>query len=131
MAKDSSGGYKVNDLTEIIIGSAIEVHKNLGPGLLESAYQQAMAYEFADKGIKFLIEKPIPVKYKGRNIDCAFRADMVVEDAVIIELKAVDKLMPIHTAQLITYLKLSGLKVGLLINFNVGLLKNGIKRVIV
>lgn len=128
---DALEEQKINGLTERIIGAAIEVHRNLGPGLLESAYQQCMAYELVDKGIKFVLEKEIPVKYKGNEINCAFRADMIVEDTVIVELKSVDKLMPIHNAQIITYLKISSKKVGLLINFNVGLLKNGIKRIII
>lgn len=128
---DTLEEQKINSLTEKIIGAAIEVHKNLGPGLLESAYQQCMAYELTDRGINFVLEKEIPVKYKGNNVNCAFRADMIVEDTVIVEFKALDRIMPIHDAQIITYLKISGKKIGLLINFNVGLLKNGIKRIII
>ena len=121
---------RINNLSGRIIGSAIEVHRQLGPGLLESAYQLCLAYEFRENGINFLLEHPLPIKYKNIDIDCAFRADFIVEDSIILELKAVEKIIPIHEAQLITYLKITGIKLGLLINFNVKLLKNGIKRII-
>ena len=120
----------VNAITEAIIGAAIEVHRNLGPGLLESAYQQCLAYEFGLRHLSFVRERPLPVVYKGTLIDCAYRLDFWVEDAVIVELKAVDVIHPIHTAQLLTYLKLTGCHVGLLINFNVSVLKLGIKRLV-
>jgi len=117
-------------ITEKIIGAAIEVHKQLGPGLLESAYQVCLAYEMGLRGIRFEREKPMPLIYKGITMEQAYRADFVVEDTIIVELKAVKEFENIHTAQLMSYLKLADLKLGLLLNFNVKLLKNGgIKRV--
>jgi GxxExxY protein len=115
-------------LTERIIGAAIEVHRHLGPGLLESTYQACLAYELTQRGMTIGFESPLPVIYKGIKIDCGYRLDIVVNDAVILELKSVENLAPIHEAQLITYLKLSGKRVGLLINFNVQFLKDGIVR---
>ena len=111
-----------------MIGCAIEVHRELGPGLLESAYQRCLAYELGRKGFAFEVERSLPILYKGEAIDCNYRLDLVVEDLVLLELKSVAALDPIHEAQIITYLKLSKLPVGLLINFNVEVLKNGIKR---
>jgi GxxExxY protein len=122
--------YPEKELTEKVIGAAIEVHKQLGPGLLESIYQACLARELALCGIKFEQEKPLPVEYKGVHLDCGYRLDFIVEQKVIIELKAVDELNSNHKAQLLTYLKLTGCKVGLLINFNVPLLKDGIRRLI-
>ncbi|HNT30620.1 MAG TPA: GxxExxY protein [bacterium] len=113
-----------------IIGAAIEVHKTLGPGLLESAYQQALAYEFAHQAIDFKIEVSLSVVYKEVKLDCAFKADFVVEDKIIVELKAVERLMPIHQAQLLTYLQLTKIRLGLLFNFNNLVLTRGIKRMI-
>ena len=121
---------EIDKLSNKVIGLAIEVHRNLGPGLLESAYQQCLAYELSTNNIEFVSEHNIPVKYKEVNIDCGFRADIIVADNVILELKAVDKILPIHEAQLLTYLKITGIKLGLIINFNVVLLKQGIKRII-
>ncbi len=121
---------EIDRLSNKIIGLAIETHRQLGPGLLESAYQQSLAYEFSKNNIPFELEKKIPVIYKSVNIDCAYRADMVVDNKILLELKSVDRLLPIHEAQVLTYLKLSGLKLGLLINFNVTLLKRGIRRII-
>jgi len=121
---------KIDLLSNKVIGIAIEVHRNLGPGLLESVYQQCLAYEFADAGIKFEIEKVIPIKYKKVDIDCSFRADFIIEDSMILELKTVERILPIHKAQVLTYLKLASIRLGIIINFNVKLLKNGIKRVI-
>jgi GxxExxY protein len=118
---------KANDLTEIIIGAAMEVHKQLGPGLLESAYLAAMRRELELRGIPFESEKPLPVSYKGERIDCGYRIDLLVDGRVVVELKAVEALHEVHEAQLLTYLKLGGWKIGL-INFNVALLKSGIKR---
>jgi GxxExxY protein len=115
-------------LTRQIIGAAIEVHKELGPGLLESAYQTCLAHELNLRGIRFSQEVALPVTYKGKKLDCGYRPDFIVNDKVVVELKAVEKLEPIHEAQLLTYLKLSDCKVGLLINFNVPVLKNGIVR---
>jgi GxxExxY protein len=115
-------------LTEQIIGAAIEVHRELGPGLLESAYEQCFCHELHLRGIAFQCQVELPVKYKGLGLDCGYRIDMVVESAVIVELKSIEQILPIHHAQLLTYLRLSGKKVGLLINFNVSVLKNGIVR---
>lgn len=117
-----------NDLTYEINGAAIEVHRELGPGLLESVYEAAMCQELATRGIAFVRQSEIAVTYKGNLLDCGFRADIVVEGHVILELKAVDQLLPIHEAQLINYLKLAHLPLGLLINFNVSILKNGLRR---
>src|SRR6266508_1715749 len=119
-----------NQLTEKIIGCAIEVHKGLGPGLLESAYEECFCYEFAQNGISFIRQVPLPVVYKGIKLDCGYRIDVLVNDLVIIELKTVEKLLPIHDAQLLKYLKLYRRPLGLLINFNVPILKDGIKRLV-
>ena len=106
------------------------VHKELGPGLLESAYEACLAYELAECGLAVERQKALPVKYRGVKVDCGYRMDLLVEEKVIVELKAQDRLEPIHKAQLLSYLKLSGCKVGLLINFNVKVLKNGIPRLV-
>ena len=121
---------KINDITEKIIGAAIAVHRELGPGLLESAYEACLAYEIARQGFAVERQKELPVKYRNVKLDCGYRIDLLVERKVIIEIKAIDKLAPIHTAQLLSYLKLSGCRVGLLINFNVKVLKDGIRRLI-
>jgi len=117
-------------LSNQVIGCAIEVHRVLGPGLLESVYAQALGYELIAKGIKVQMEVPMPVAYKTVKLDCGFRIDLLVEGQLIVELKSVDALVPLHDAQLLTYLKLAGIKTGLLINFNVPLLKNGLKRIV-
>jgi GxxExxY protein len=119
------------ELTELIIGAAIEVHRELGPGLLESAYEAALAHELALRGVRFARQKEMPVRYKGFLIEVGYRLDLLVEDHVIVELKAVTEMHPIYEAQLITYLRLSNIRVGLLINFNVPRLKEGIIRRIV
>ena len=113
-----------------IIGAAIEVHRNLGPGLLESAYEECLCRELSICGLSFERQKPLAVSYKGVKLDCGYRLDVVVGGSVILELKTVDQIEPIHEAQLLTYLKLSGLKLGILINFNVPILKEGIKRIV-
>jgi GxxExxY protein len=118
----------LNKITEAIIGAAISVHRVLGPGLLESAYQACLAYELLDRGYRIEQQKSLPVVYKGVKLDCGYRLDFVVEDCVIVELKSVDELSSVHDAQILSYLKLSGLKVGLLVNFNVKMLKYGIRR---
>ncbi len=118
----------LNKITEAIIGAAIKVHRTLGPGLLESAYQECLCRELSLREIPFQREVALPVCYEGVLLDCGYRLDLVVADSVIVELKALDHLMPVHEAQLLTYLKLSGKRVGLLINFNVPLLKDGILR---
>jgi GxxExxY protein len=115
-------------ITEPIIGAAIEVHRELGPGLLESAYEECFCHELHLRGLNFQRQVELPVAYKGLKLDCGYRLDVVVEDAVIVELKSIEQVSPIHQAQLLTYLRLSGKKVGLLINFNVAVLKNGIVR---
>lgn len=116
------------DLTGQIIAAAIEVHRELGPGLLESAYQACLAREFIVRGLSFEQEKPLPVEYRGVRVDCGYRLDFLVAGRVVVELKAVDVIAPVHEAQLLTYLRLTGCRVGLLINFNVPVLKSGIKR---
>ncbi len=119
---------ELNRVTQTVIGAAITVHKALGPGLLESAYETCLAYEIAECGLSVERQKPLPLVYKDVTLDCGYRLDLLVEDAVIVEVKAVDELMPIHEAQLLSYLKLSGCKVGLLLNFNSLVLKHGIRR---
>ncbi len=121
---------RLNKITETIIGVAINVHRALGPGLLESAYEACMVYDLAQAGLKIEQQKPLPIVYRGVKLECAYRLDLMVENDVIVEIKSVEKLLPIHQAQLMSYLKLSDCKVGLLINFNVKILRNGIKRVV-
>ena len=119
-----------NKITETIIGCAINVHKELGPGLLESAYEACLLYDLFQTKMKIESQKPLPIIYKNVKLDCGYRLDLLIEDEVVVEIKSVEKLLPIHKAQLLSYLKISGLKVGLLINFNVKLLKDGIIRVV-
>ena len=121
---------ELNRITEIIIGAAMAVHRELGPGLLESAYEACLAYELPERGLSVERQKALPVRYRGVNVDCGYRIDLLVEGKVIVELKAVERLEAIHKAQLLSYLKLSGCKVGLLINFNVKILKDGIRRLV-
>jgi GxxExxY protein len=118
----------VNEITESIIGAAIEVHRAIGPGLLESAYTQCLCYELTPRKLPFTLELPLPVLYKGLKLDCGYRLDMVVADAVVVEVKAEESLIPVHAAQLLTYLRLGAWKAGLLINFNVPKLHEGIVR---
>ncbi len=118
----------LNRLTHDVIGAAIEVHRHLGPGLLESAYKVCLCRELVNRGIPFEIEKALPVEYKGQHLDCGYRLDLLVEKQLVVEVKSVEGLAPIHEAQLLTYLQLGGWKVGLLINFNVLVLKDGIRR---
>ncbi len=120
----------INKLSSRIIGEAIEVHKALGPRLLESAYEECICYELSIGGLSLERQKPLAVQYKGINLDCGYRLDVVVEDAIILELKSCEKIEPIHKAQLLTYLKLSGFKLGLLLNFNVVLMREGIVRIV-
>ena len=119
-----------NEITHEIIGAAIEVHKLLGPGLLESAYEACLCHEFAIRKIGFQKQKPVPLVYKEIKLDCGFRLDLLVEQRVVVELKSVDALAPIHEAIMLTYLRLSGHTLGLLINFNVSILKEGVRRFI-
>ena len=121
---------QINELTGKVIGAAIEVHKQLGPGLLESAYEACLAYELTARGIPFKRQVELSVKYKEVSIDCGYRIDMLVDDVLVLELKAAETLLPIHKAQILTYMRLSGCRYGLLLNFNVVLLKNGIQRFI-
>jgi len=116
-----------NEITHEIIGAAIEVHKLLGPGLLESAYEACLCHEFAIRRIGFQKQKPVPLVYKEIKLDCGFRLDLLVEKRIVVELKLVDALAPIHEAIMLTYLRLSGHTLGLLINFNVSILKEGIR----
>jgi GxxExxY protein len=118
-------------ITETIIGAAIEVHRVTGPGLLESVYEECLCYELSQARLTFRRQVDLPVVYKGIKLDCGFRMDVVVEDSIILELKTVEHLLPIHSAQLLTYLKLSGKKVGLLMNFNEPVLRRGLKRLVV
>jgi len=121
---------KLNKITKTIIGMAINIHRALGPGLLESAYEACMVYDLVKAGLKVEQQKPLPIVYRGVKLECSYRLDLMIEKEVIVEIKSVEKLLPIHQAQLMSYLKLSDCKVGLLINFNVKVLKNGIKRVV-
>jgi GxxExxY protein len=125
---ESTEEFENNSLTDAIIGAAISVHRELGPGLLESVYEKCLALELTKSGIQVSSQKEIPLTYKGLALESGFRADLIVENRVLIELKSVDQLLPVHTAQVLTYLKLTNLRTALLINFNVQLLKNGIKR---
>jgi GxxExxY protein len=119
---------KFDGLSNRVIGCAIQVHRDLGPGLLESAYEQCLAHELRLSGIAFRLQWPLPVQYRGVQIDCGYRVDILVEDALILELKCVERITSINQAQLLTYMKLAGIKVGFLINFNVVRLRDGIRR---
>ena len=119
----------INELSSKIIGGAIEVHKALGPGLLESAYEECICHELNLQGFSLERQKPLPVIYKGIILDCGYRLDIVVEKMIILELKSCEKIEPIHKAQLLTYLKLAGLNLGLLLNFNVPVMRDGIVRI--
>jgi GxxExxY protein len=118
----------LNDLTYETIGAAIEVHRTLGPGLLESSYRECLCRELSLRGVAFRREYGLPLQYKGIQLECGYRIDILVADLVVVEIKAIEKLAPVHEAQLLTYLRLGGWKVGLLINFNVVVLKEGIYR---
>ena len=120
----------INKLSSKIIGAAIEVHKAIGPGLLESAYEQCICHELSLRGLSFKRQVPLSVSYKGISLDCGYRLDVVVEDVIILELKSCERIEPIHRAQLLTYLKLSGLNIGLLLNFNTTVMRDGIVRIV-
>src|SRR5262245_57190953 len=122
-----SGPIGLNRLTEQIIGAPMEVHRHLGPGLLESAYEECLCYELNERGIHFERQVPVPVSYKKLKLSCSYRLDLLVEGLVIVEVKAIDQILPVHPAQLLTYLKATNKQLGLLINFQVPLLKQGIK----
>ena len=128
VAKIDSNEYE--NLTREVIGAAIEVHKHLGPGLLESAYEECLCHELSLRKITYERQKPLPINYKQFKLDCAYRLDLVVEDKVILELKSCERIEDIHKAQLLTYLKLSGLQLGLILNFNVPIMEEGIVRVV-
>ena len=117
-----------DELSSKVIGCALEVHKQLGPGLLESAYERCLSFELLCAGIHHEVQKELPIDYKGTKLDCGYRVDLLVDGTLIVELKAVDKLLPIHEAQILTYMKLADVRTGLLMNFNVTRLKDGIKR---
>ncbi|HBG26742.1 MAG: GxxExxY protein [Planctomycetes bacterium GWF2_41_51] len=117
-----------DQISNRVIGCAIDVHKSLDPGLLESAYEKCLSFELTNAGISHDVQQELPVEYKGMKLDCGYRTDIIIENELVIELKTVDKILPIHEAQLLTYMKLSGIRAGLLINFNVCKLKDGIKR---
>jgi GxxExxY protein len=120
--------FENDRLTEKVIGLAIEVHRQLGPGLLESAYEECLCLELREAGLAFRRQVPLPITYKSVRLDCGYRLDVVIEDQLILELKAVEGLLPIHEAQVLTYMRLSGIRTGLLLNFNTAVLKNGIRR---
>jgi GxxExxY protein len=117
-----------DDFSRTVIGLAIDVHRELGPGLLESAYEECLAYELQQASIRFFRQEPVPIVYKGLSLDCGYRLDLLVEDRLVVELKSVEDLLPIFDAQVLTYMKLARKSVGLLINFNVPMLKMGLKR---
>lgn len=119
-----------NEITDKIIGAAIEVHRHLGPGLLESAYEECLCHELGQIGLTFERQVHLPIAYKGLRLDCSYRMDLVVEGRIIVEIKAIEGLLPIHTAQVLIYLKSSGKQLGLLINFNETILKKGLKRIV-
>jgi GxxExxY protein len=121
---------QLNQITDKVIGAAMAVHRALGPGLLESAYEACLAFELAERGLNVERQKALPVVYRGVQIECGYRLDLVVDDVVIVEVKAVERLNAVHEAQLLSYLRLSGHPLGLLINFNVMLLKHGLKRLV-
>jgi GxxExxY protein len=121
---------KLDQITRRIIGAAIEVHKTVGPGLLESAYQACLAFELREGGLKVEEQIALPVVYKNVSLDCGYRIDLLVKSEVVVEIKAIEALAPIHEAQLLSYLRLSGKRVGLLINFHVRMLKDGLKRIV-
>ncbi len=130
---EAHGGHEVEfeESTRRIIGAAIHVHRRLGPGLLESAYRACLAVELQRRGFRVQQEVPIPIVYEGFPVDCSYRLDLLVDGEVVVELKAVEQLNPVHVAQLITYLRLSGHRIGLLMNFNVAVLKDGLRRIVV
>jgi len=121
---------QLNAITEQIIGAAMEVHRSIGSGLLESAYEACLAYELRQRGFRVDQQKPLPVVYKGVQLDCGYRLDMVVNECVIVEIKAVERLTTVHDAQLLSYLRLLDCRVGLLLNFHCTMLKNGIRRIV-
>jgi GxxExxY protein len=130
MNRRDAEAQRKDPISEAVIGFCIQIYRELGPGLLESAYEECLCYELSNAGLKFERQKPLPVAYKAVHLDCGYRIDLVVGDKLIVELKTVESLLPIHEAQLLTYLKLSGITAGLLINFNVPILIQGVKRLV-
>jgi GxxExxY protein len=130
MEHEDAKTRRFGDCSEAVIGACIEVHRHLGPGLLESAYEHCVAHELGVLGLRFERQRPVPLEYKGTKLECGYRLDLVVEDALVIEIKCVDRLLPIHAAQLLTYLRLTRLQTGLLVNFRETVLKSGLKRMI-
>jgi len=121
---------RINLITEKAIGCAIEVHKAIGPGLLESAYEECLCYELSQNGLSFQRQVPLPVVYKDVKLDCGYQLDIIVEDLVILEIKAVERIIPIHEAQLLSYLRMLDKRIGLILNFHAAVLRNGIKRIV-
>ena len=130
MEQEDAKTRRFEDCSEVVIGACIEVHRHLGPGLLESAYEHCVAHELSALGLRFERQRPVPLEYKGTKLECGYRLDLVVEDALVVEIKCVDGLLPIHKAQLLTYLRLTTLHTGLLVNFRETVLKNGLRRLI-
>ena len=128
MGQEDGKTGRFGDCSEAVIGACIEVHRQLGPGLLESAYEHCLAYELNLLGLRFERQRPSPLEYKGTHLDCGYRLDLVVEEALVIEVKCVDRLLRVHQAQLLTYLRLTKLHTGLLVNFRESVLKNGLRR---
>jgi GxxExxY protein len=128
MEQEDGKTGRFGDCSEAVIGACIEVHRHLGPGLLESAYEECVAHELTTLGLRFERQRPVPLEYKGTRLDCGYRLDFLVEESLIVEIKCVDGLLPIHTAQLLTYLRLTGLHAGLLVNFHHAVLKSGLRR---
>ena len=130
MFDPESAGVRINSITEKVIGCAIEVHRAIGPGLLESAYEECLCYELSQCGLNFERQVPLPVVYKAVKLDCGYVLDIIVEDLVILEIKAVERIMPIHEAQLLSYLRMLDKRVGLTLNFHLSIMKNGVKRIV-
>jgi GxxExxY protein len=128
--EDDNERERLNQLSNVIIGAALRVHSELGPGMLESAYEACLLFELTDEGLRVERQKPLPLIYRGHRLDCGYRVDMIVEDGIVIEVKAIERLEKVHGAQLLSYLRQLKLKLGLLINFNVKWLQDGIKRVV-
>lgn len=128
MEHADGGGGRFGDCSSMVIGACIEVHRHLGPGLLESAYEECLAHELTLLGARFERQRPLPLEYKGTYVACGYRLDLVFDDRLIVELKCVDRLTPIHQAQLLTYLRLTGIRTGLLVNFRETVLQNGLRR---
>jgi GxxExxY protein len=130
MEQEDAKTRRFGDCSEAVIGACIEVHRHLGPGLLESAYEHCVAHELGVLGLRFERQRPVPLEYKGTKLECGYRLDLVVDDALVVEIKCVDRLLPIHKAQLLTHLRLTKLQTGLLVNFRETVLKNGLRRLI-